>query len=66
MAESYLYEVKRGNEVLMQTSDPKCRYPAEVERFIMRSGCEIYINGKELALPKRSNTRGVPKTERRR
>lgn len=66
MAETYLYEVKRGNEVLMQTSDPKCRYTPEVESFILRSGCEIYINGKKWTLPKRSKGKTTPKTERRR
>ncbi len=64
MAEQFLYEVRRGKKVLMQTSDPKSRYAPEVERFLLRSGCDIYINGKKQTQPSRGKVKAAPVADR--
>ena len=63
MAE-FLYEVRRRKKVLMQTKDPKCRYSPEVERFIMQSGCDIYINGVKQTMQFRSKSKLKPDRQR--
>lgn len=42
----FLFEVRRGKQVLFQTTDRTCCYDRRTRASIKKAGCSIYLNGK--------------------
>lgn len=42
----FLFEVRRGKQVLFQTTDRTCCYDRRTRASIKKSGCILYLNGK--------------------
>lgn len=44
--EKFLFEVRRGRQVLMSTTDRPCIYDRRTRATIKKAGCSMYLNGK--------------------
>lgn len=52
------YQVRRGKEVLMKTTDERCRYSPRIEAAMQADGYDIYIDEKKLKKQKKGAQNG--------